>query len=596
MGALTCRIKEYIQPFERHLALQELRALVKGPVVPLDGSPNTASMFSIQDSSDTEKLREALAYWRSVGDDENGLTVQLRSEASAMVARNGSNTEHLPETVRSQVPGCLPRKRCLRYATHGLHEYRGKFFPQLVRALMNIAELEDGAVVLDPMCGSGTTPVEARLSGRQCYGLDMNPLSVFISNVKCAALALQASDLVTAYGSLHDRLRESPAHDPEEGRSRHLADSDRMYLERWFNPKILVELDRIEQAIRRLPEPALRNFFLVCLSNILRKVSWQKTDDLRVRREMTDFASGKAIEFFLAEALRSTRVVAAFLGEREPIEGQDCRILQGNARRAAQVWPILIGRVDAVITSPPYATALPYIDTDRLSLIYLGLLPRCDHRSLDAKMIGNREITTGERDRQWSNYLENKELLPKPTCQLIEQINLLNQNSEAGFRRRNLSALLSKYFFDMRETIQQIYALLRPGGSAFLVVGNNRTIAGGQQIEIRTADHLGRLAEDIGFRQSDSLSMDMLVSRDIFRKNAMSSEKILRFEKELTIAVPLFRISYGPVAHFRARGVLARTLGNDLRKIFETQVGNSLFPDARCLRHFLRSAMLRSAT
>ena len=97
------------------------------------------------------------------------------------IARNGAAAGALPKTVRMLVPSTLPNKRCLRYATHGLHEYRGKFFPQLVRALMNIARLPEDAVVLDPMCGSGTTLVEARLSGRRSYGLDMNPLSVFVT-------------------------------------------------------------------------------------------------------------------------------------------------------------------------------------------------------------------------------------------------------------------------------------------------------------------------------------------------------------------------------------------------------------------------------
>ena len=122
-------------------------------------------------------------------------------------------------------------------------------------------------------------------------------------------------------------------------------------------------------------------------------------------------------------------------------------------------------------------------------------------------------------------------LLPEPTRLLIERIDQLNKNGTVGFRRRNLSALLSKYFFDMRETLQQSYVLLRPGSSAFLVVGNNRTTAGGESVEIRTADHLGRIAEDIGFQITDSLSMEMLVSRDIFRKNSMPSEQILRLEK-----------------------------------------------------------------
>ena len=155
----------------------------------------------------------------------------------------------------------------------------------------------------------------------------------------------------------------------------------------------------------------------------------------------------------------------------------------------------LIGKVDAVITSPPYATALPYIDTDRLSLVYLRLLARERHRTRDTLMIGNREVTTRGREEYWTFYKENKYLLPRSTCALVERIDRLNKTHSAGFRRRNLSALLSKYFFDMREVMRQTYTLLRPGGTMFLVVGNNRTTAGGQHVEI---PHSGSPRRDRG--------------------------------------------------------------------------------------------------
>ena len=78
METLTCQIKQYIQPFERDLALQELRALATGPVVPLDGDEATASKFAVSLASDAEELRSFLAYWHSVGDYALGLTTQLK--------------------------------------------------------------------------------------------------------------------------------------------------------------------------------------------------------------------------------------------------------------------------------------------------------------------------------------------------------------------------------------------------------------------------------------------------------------------------------------------------------------------------------------
>ena len=531
MEALTCRIKEFIQPFERQLALQELHALASGPVIPVDGDYSTALIFSVARESDERALRESLAYWRSVGDDAEGLTMQLRGEATLGIARNVVPISRLSETVRTLVPLKLPKRRCLRYATHGLHEYRGKFFPQLVRALMNIARLHDDAVVLDPMCGSGTTLVEARLSGRLGYGLDMNPLSVLISDVKCQALTLKPSQLAVACEELRmsingERLFQRKSESPIL-----ISNGDQAYLERWFAPQVLSELGRIEIAIRGLPTEKVRNFYRVCLSNILRGVSWQKNADLRVRRENSEPATGETVTRFLDEAARSTRTVAAFLAERDGIGLGHHAVREADARRAADILPDLVGKVDAVITSPPYATALPYIDTDRLSLIYLGLLPRQDHRTRDTLMIGNREVTTRGRKELWEYYEANRCYLPHTTRRLIERIDELNKGGTVGFRRRNLSALLSRYFFDMREVMRQMLTLLRPGGSMFLVVGNNRTTAGGQPIEIRTAEHLSEIANSVGFRLAGDIAMDMLVSRDIFRKNAVPSERIVRLEK-----------------------------------------------------------------
>ena len=529
MQPLTCRMKEFIRPFERRLALQELRALTGGRIVPLDGDDATALTFAITEPCNADTLRATLAYWYSVGDTTDGLTNQLRSEATSLVARNAMPDEQFMDTVRSLVPFSLPNRRCLRYATHGLHEYRGKFFPQLVRALMNVANLRDGAVVLDSMCGSGTTLVEAKLSGKRAYGLDINPLSVFVSNVKCESLALRPSGLMRAYDNLRAWL-DTPSY-PERGRTASLSDHDQSYLVRWFDLHCLRELDQIDAAIRRLPSRALRDFYLVCLSNILRRVSWQKNEDLRVRRQENSPAPGESVKGFLEEALRSTKVVASFLVEREASQMYGHHVQQADARHAKKAFPHLSGFVDAVITSPPYATALPYIDTDRLSLIYLGLSSRKAHRTLDSEMIGNREVSGRDRNRYWAHYEEHKKLLPAPTRSMIERIDDLNRNSTAGFRRKNLSALLAKYFFDMREAMQQTLALLKPGGTMFLVIGNNRTLAGGQRIDISTADHLSNLAQDIGFRLASTTPMDMLVSRDIFSRNAMPSEQILRLDK-----------------------------------------------------------------
>lgn len=65
------------------------------------------------------------------------------------------------------------------WATHR-GDYRGNWPPQMARALISMYT-EPGEVVLDPMVGSGTTCVEARLLGRNCIGVDINYQAVILA-------------------------------------------------------------------------------------------------------------------------------------------------------------------------------------------------------------------------------------------------------------------------------------------------------------------------------------------------------------------------------------------------------------------------------
>jgi site-specific DNA-methyltransferase (cytosine-N4-specific) len=234
---------------------------------------------------------------------------------------------------------------------------------------------------------------------------------------------------------------------------------------------------------------------------------------------------------FLEELARSVRAVLAFLYQERPQALPPHNIAGGDARRCGEAWAQHQGQVDVVITSPPYATALPYLDTDRLSLCFLGLLPRPDHRDRDQQMIGNREVTDKTRRSYLTRFEYDGAQLPSAVRTLITKIERLNEGTDAGFRRRNLPALLSKYFFDMRDVLSGIRDVLKPGGDAFIVVGNNHTIAGGQRVEIETAKLLAATAKLLGFEVRPALSMDMLVSRDIFKKNAVATEEILFLRK-----------------------------------------------------------------
>ena len=76
----------------------------------------------------------------------------------------------------------------LAYGTHGLFRYFGKFPPPIATYMIS-QFTKKGDLVIDPMCGSGTTAVEAGIMDRKCVVNDLNPLSILLSRVKTTKIS-----------------------------------------------------------------------------------------------------------------------------------------------------------------------------------------------------------------------------------------------------------------------------------------------------------------------------------------------------------------------------------------------------------------------
>jgi hypothetical protein len=502
-------IKPYLQPFERELAFRELHALLN----PGDKVFEEHGFWLVRTDVPDEFLRSRLTYWQRVG--RNSLEPSLQKVLE--FTQNG-----VAQTVERDE---LHRARRLRYGPHDLHEYRGKFFPQLVRSIINISGIPEGALVLDPMCGSGTTPCEAVVAGMSTIGADLNPLSVLIASVKSSVPALDPAEFRRHTVGCMDKFKFCPA-DP----AKVWENDDLHYLSMWFDSNAISDLASIVVEIGRIRLPTYHDFFRVCLSNVVRSISWQKATDLRVRKEVLPYKMGMAQERFLAEAAAQIDRIYPYLCVLKRKEPANIEIRRGNAINIVAVFPEYRGVVDLLVTSPPYATALPYLDTDRLSLIVLGLLPRKRHGETERHMVGTREVSERERREAWNTYEVRRRELPREISGLIDCIASVNHGEGVGFRRRNLPALLGKYFLCILDAMRSARELMRPGAFGYYVVGNNSTEVDGEKIEIPTDRFLFDLGAAAGWTPVEKIPMELIVSRDIFRGNRGSSETILCFQ------------------------------------------------------------------
>src|SRR3989338_670407 len=71
-----------------------------------------------------------------------------------------------------------------KWATHNA-KYRGNWAPQIARNIILLYS-QEGDVVLDPMVGSGTTMIEAKLLKRKGIAFDIHPEVVKLAKENCA--------------------------------------------------------------------------------------------------------------------------------------------------------------------------------------------------------------------------------------------------------------------------------------------------------------------------------------------------------------------------------------------------------------------------
>jgi len=421
-----------------------------------------------------------------------------------------------------------------KYATHGLHAYKGKFYPQLAKSLLNAGGCSIGSVVFDPYCGSGTVPLEGFLNGYKSYGVDMNPLAAKIAHAKTGVLQLDRELVRGAMSSLMiatEKQRVFPtARD-------HFSEANLVELESWFPSPVLDKLNWLLGHIRLFGEPTLVDFLEVVVSSIIRDISQQEPSDLRIRRRKEPLEDAPVMELFRSSLSLQARRLEKYWRVKARAPGRQFApvVREGDSRDEAclREMGLVDDSVDCVVTSPPYATALPYIDTDRLSILAVMGVPTSERSVIEARLTGSREIKRSDKVRlEQILHSESAEAqLPAEMIKALRYISEGNSVAGVGFRRDNMPALLWRYFIDIQNTLKQVKRVLKVGARAYYVVGDSRTKVGETWTQIATCDHVSAVAAHIGLKVLTPIEIDVTTERMLHLKNAITKNEVLIFEK-----------------------------------------------------------------
>jgi DNA modification methylase len=380
----------------------------------------------------------------------------------------------------------LATRSTTSHLTHDIHYYKAKFFPRMVRSILNICtqDIQESYYrVIDNFVGSGTTLLEASILGIPSLGLDIDPLSATIAQAKLDAVNMDselfAREAAHAVQTIENRVIKTRLGGRCELDELNITFPAWLMKNRKMTLEIATELDReiniIQTAITAC-DRQLYKLLCVLMSDAISRKIRMRFMGTGVGRFSLTFAKKSMLNIF-TDSLRQYVKVAAmceWLKQTIYLHFADAQVIAADTKHI----PSDLGQFDILLTSPPYLPASSgretYAKARALSLIALGLQSPNDVDDLIDNSIGSMNVngidacalTNDERDVvEWLRRDKLREIKAEPTA---------------------------KYFLDMRQSFAEMYRVLKPGAKAVVISGKNSTF---YQFKTRTVLYVVNVAE-----------------------------------------------------------------------------------------------------
>ncbi|ESQ89928.1 hypothetical protein ABENE_13060 [Asticcacaulis benevestitus DSM 16100 = ATCC BAA-896] len=346
-------------------------------------------------------------------------------------------------------------------------------------ALKALGALKTGAVVLDPMTGSGTVLRQAVEFGHTAFGFDVDPLAVLMSNVWSSNV--NARDARIELWDIIERVKvtsEEQVDLPWQEND----DETIKFIEFWFASSQRAALRKLAYILHNtidIPQSIL-NVFKLALSRII--VTKEQAASL-ARDTSHSRPHRVALENqfdVLAGFERSALQIIGRLSDNK-FSGSAFAGL-GDARVLKEVED---GSVDAIVTSPPYLNAIDYMRGHKLALVWLGYNVK-DLRAIRTESIGAEKGLSGTKD-------EDKY---KIIMKSMGDLDVLPARSRA---------MIERYTHDMCSAMSESKRVLTRGGLATYVVGNSCL----KGVYIKNSEAVRIAGETVGLTLTDEYEREI---------------------------------------------------------------------------------------
>lgn len=342
-----------------------------------------------------------------------------------------------------------------KLARHRWYYYKEGFSPNLVEKAIEKAEVAKDDLIIDPFNGSGTTTLTSSMLGHRSVGVEVNPFTAFLSDVK------NSNADVSELSNVESKLLKAI----EKGRKSPLIGfstfSESVHHDKWlFNNSILNSFEGGWHESEKISSNNVRKLVRLALISAAMQ-NCNATRDGKCLRYRDSWKNNKYDSESFAESLQLNLSIIKKDVTEKPIHAKS-KILSGDCRSILDVSNE-VDNFKLCVTSPPYLNTFDYTDIYRPEL-FLGKFVDNQQQLYNLRLKTVRSHILGAQRKK--PLINDFGLLYKQTMQHIIQ-NMDN------LMHKTIPMMIQAYFEDMHNILKILKTKSAKGGQVWFVVSNS---------------------------------------------------------------------------------------------------------------------------
>ena len=347
----------------------------------------------------------------------------------------------------------------LSLPVHRWFRYSAGFSAAWVKEVIENWNIRPGGIVLDPFVGSGTVPIVCDTLGIRSIGVEAHPIVARICKAKqqwnCNPIRLGqlASEILISSKNQKTDIFLYPD-----------------LINRSFAKETLGILNSLKLSWLSLQDSSPESELIwLALTAILRSTSsagtaqWQYIQPNKIKKKVVDplHAFKQQIEIIKSDIVwMQTRAIKSY-----------AEIISGDARTFADSLP---QKIDAVITSPPYANNYDYADALRFEMTFWGDVNGWgDLHETVRKYLMVSSSQHSSREKLTVEGLIEHDAVQPIRDELIVVMNELAKVRESHGGKKHYHTMVGAYFRDISLVLRQMRIVCKNGAPMCWVIGDS---------------------------------------------------------------------------------------------------------------------------